>query len=334
MPHQNDSKVKRLSWDIAVPLITNRLIVLATAKIFGFAVLLVGGLVCLVSATQGNFEIIPKIMFLLVIIGAALFLLGIALMAVIFQNRWHYRYALTEDGISCETIDKKLKAANRLAVSAGLLLGSPQTVGAGLTGQSQEYQMVRWQGRFRAEYLPKSRVIILKNAWRRLMIIYCHPENYDEAADLVQDRITRHGTEKRMPKTSVIRKTVFYSIAVTISGLPLFFMADPFHVPLWIPMALLSFSLAALWFSGVFGYAVFGFALLVLMEIAADALTRQSSYLYPGKHFSRWTAYTGDDWALLFLGAVSLFVLCGFALKGIRGRIVSVLSSDSSDMGG
>ncbi len=329
-----DLQEKYLSWGIAVPLITNRLIIGATAKIFGLAILLVGGSISLVFFTQGDFEIIPKVLLLLLILGSILFLSGLILMVVIFQNRWQYRYIITDEGIVCETIDKKLKAVNRLAVGVGMLLGSPQAVGAGLIGQGQEVQQIKWQGRFLAEYLPASCVIIFRNAWRRLMIIYCSPENYDEVANLVKTQMEQHGSERRMPQKSILSRYLGYSAAIVISAIPLFFLVDPFQVPLWMPMVLLGFSLATLWLVGVFGYAVFAAALLIPAAVAINALTRVDSYLHPGEHFARWTIYSGDDWSLIFFGAAGLCILCGFALKGIKGKIISMLSSDMSDMGG
>jgi hypothetical protein len=330
----NDYPVKDLAWEIKVPLISNRLIIGATAKIFGFSILFVCCLISLVLATQGDFRLIPKILLLLSITGISLFILAILLMVIVFKNRWQYRYTINDKGIVCETIDKKLKAANRLAVGAGILLGSPQTVGAGLIGKGQEIQKVSWKGKFRAEYIYKSNVIIVKNAWRKLMIVYCLPENFNEAVNICKAMMEKHSTEKQLPQKSIIPKYILYSIANIVCSMPLFFMADPFHLPLWIPMVLLCFSMATLWLIAVFGYVVFGSALLVIIFLAVDAFTVVDSYIRPGESFQRWTIFSGDDWALLFLGAISLFILCWFAFMSIRGRIVAVLTSDIADMEG
>jgi hypothetical protein len=334
MAQHNDSQINGLSWEIRVPLITNRLIIGATAKIFGFSILLVCCLISLVLASQGDFRLIPKVLLLISITGISLFVLALLLMVIVFKNRWQYHYTINNKGIVCETIDKKLKTANRLAIGAGILLGSPRTVGAGIIGKGQEIQNVSWKGKFRAEYTPESNIIIIRNAWRKLMIIYCLSENYNEAVNICKVMMEKHSTEKQLPQKSFIPKYILYSIVNIVCSLPLFFMADPFHLPLWIPMVLLCFSMATLWLIEVFGYVVFGSALLAVIFIAVDAFTVVDSYIHPGESFQRWTIFSGDDWALLFLGATSLFILCWFAFMGIRGRIIAVLTSDMSDMEG
>jgi hypothetical protein len=334
MVQNNDSPVEDLTWEIGVPLISNRLIIGATAKIFGFSILLVFCLISLVLFTQGDFRLIPKVMLLLSITGISLFILAILLMAIVFKNRWQYRYTINDKGIVCETIDKKLKTINRLAVGAGFLLNSPRTVGAGLIGKGQEIQKVNWKGKFSAAYIPESNIIIIRNAWRKLMIIYCLPESYNEVVNICKAMITKHETDEHLSRKSFIPKYILYSIVNIACCMPLFFMADPFHLPLWIPMVLLCFSMATLWLIEVFGYVVFVSALLVIIFITVDALKVVDSYIHPGEHFQRWAIFSGDDWALLFLGAICLFILCWFAFMGIRGRINAVLTSDTSDMEG
>ena len=273
-------------------------------------------------------------MVLLAVIGFLLFLTSLFLMAVVFRNRWQYRYTLDDTGIVCETIDRRLRAANRLAVVAGTVLGSPQAAGAGLLGKSQEIQAIRWKGRFKAEISSQSRTIVLRNAWRRLLIVYCLPENFAQVASICQSRMARHGTAERLPEKSIIPRYIGYSLIVVGSAVPLLLLAEPFDLPLWIPLVLASFSLATLWLIEVLGYAVFGSALLLLAFLAGEALSVTGSTLRPGELIPHWVLFSGDDWALLALGAVGLLVLCWFALQAIKGRIVSVLASDAADMDG
>jgi hypothetical protein len=334
MPRQSDIPVVDLAWEIQVPLLSNRLVIGATIRIFGFSILLVGGLVSLVLATQSDFKTIPTVLLLVSVTGFLLFLTALLLMAVIFRNRWQYRYTLDDAGIVCETIDRRIKAANRLAVVAGTVLGSSQATGAGLVGKSQEIQTIRWKGRFRAELIPESRTLIFHNAWRKLMIVYCLPENYAQVARICQTKMAQQGTEKRLPERSIIPRYIGYSIAIVVSSIPLLLLAEPFDLPLWIPMVLVSFSLATLWLIAVLGYAVFGLALLVLAFLAGEAFSVTDSALRPGEHYPRWVLFSGDDWASLFLGIVGLLVLCWFARKALNGRIVSVLASDAADMDG
>jgi hypothetical protein len=323
-----------ITWEILVPLLNNRLIVGATIKVFGFAAIGVASLLSLVFATQGNWQLIPKTFLFLMLLGCGLIVLSLVIMAVVFQNRWRFRFTLSDDRIRFETIDKTLRAANRLAVKAGVLVGRPQAIGAGLIGQSTEIQEIKWSGSFRAVYKPGARVVILRNRWRRLMIIYCTPENYTKVAEYIRICIERYGTDARGSQRSPLPRYLATTAMVILAATPVFLLIEPFEVPLWMPMVLLCFTLATVWLISIFGYVVLASILLIVGAVVIDAFDMRESFLHAGVHYSHWSVFSGDEWALLVIAGVGLILLGWFAIRAVQGRFTSVLEADRSDMGG
>ena len=121
-----------LTWEVAVPLWSNPLIVGATAKVFLFAAVGVAGMLSLVFLVQGEYDAIGPLWLAFLAVGAGLFVLGLLIMAVVFGNRLHCRFTVDHSGILFETIDRRARISNRLAFWLGLLLRKPQAVGAGL----------------------------------------------------------------------------------------------------------------------------------------------------------------------------------------------------------
>ena len=322
-----------ITWEISVPLLNNRLMVGATVKIFGFAAMGVAGLLSLVFATQGDWQLIPQTFLSMMLLGGGLIVLSLAIMAVVFRNRWRFRFTLSENCIRFETIDKTLRATNRLAVIAGVFLGRPQAIGAGLIGQSQETQEIKWSGRFRALYKPRSHVVILRNRWRRLMIIYCAPENYTEVSEYIRLCIEQNGTDTRGSHKSPLPGYLAFTTFVILASTPVFLLKERFEVPLWMPMVLLCFALATVWMVGIFGYVVLGCILLVAGAVVLDAFSMRESFLHAGERYPHWSVFSGDDWALLVVAGIGLILLGWFAGRAIRGRFTSVLEADRSDMG-
>jgi hypothetical protein len=328
--HKSSGKI---TWEISVPLLNNRLIVGAIIKVFGFATMAVAILLSLVFATRGDWHLIPQTILWLMFLGGGLIVLSLVIMAVVFQNRCNFRFTISEDFIRFETIDKTVRAANRLAVAAGVVLGGHQTTGAGLIGKSQETQDIKWSGSFRAVYKPGARVVILRNRWRRLMIIYCTQENYKEVAEYISLCIERHGTDARGPQKSPLPRYLATTVMIILATTPVFLLTGPFEVPLWMPILLLCFALATEWLVGIFGYVVLGCILLVVSAVFLNAFSMRESFLHAGDRYYHWSVFSGDDWALLVVAGIGLILLGWFAVRVIRRRFTSVLDSDRHDMG-
>jgi hypothetical protein len=325
---QNDD----ITWEIAVPLLNNRTIVGGTLRAFGIATLLMGGLMTVILGSQGEWNSLPPLLLMLAAVLAGLLVLALLVMAVVFRNRMRFRYAVSDEGILLETLDKTARAVDRIAVVGGVLGGSAQATGAGLIARSQETQALRWAGAFRAQFRPRSRVVVLRNAWRQLMVVYCTPETYDAVAETIVRSMAAHGTAERVPRRSPVLRYVGWSVLATLACVPLLALSDAFGVPLLLPIGILCFSLATIWLVGIFGYVVLAGVAVTAWMVAADALSVRSSLFTPGETYARWTVYSGDDWALIAIAGAGCAVLCWLAIRALTGRLPSMLAADTADM--
>jgi hypothetical protein len=323
-----------IEWEISVPLLSNRAVVGGMIRVFGISVLLIAALMTVIFGSQGEWDALPPLLFGFLAVFAGLVFVSLLVMALVFRNRMRFRYTVSDTGVLFETIDKTVRAVDRIAVVGGILGGSAQATGAGLIAQSQETQELRWEGAFRAEYRPRSRVVILRNAWRQLMLVYCTPENYAEVAARIGGAMEASGTAERVPGRSPIGRYVAWSAVAVLACLPLFALADAFDVPLLLPIGILCFALATIWFVGLFGYVVIAGVAATAWSVAADGLGTQASFFSPGETFARWTVYSGDDWALIAVAGAGCAVLCWLSYRAVTGRMPSMLASDAADMMG
>lgn len=323
-----------IRWEIDVPLLSNRIMVGGVARGFGLAALLMGSLLTFLLAVQGEFDAIGPIWLLTLAVCGGLLVVAVLVMLLVFRNRMRFRFTVDDDSVLAEQIDTTARAANRLAVVVGALSGSMGGTGSGLIAASQEVQRVDFRGAFRMQALPRSRVIVFRNGWRRLLYVYCTSENYAEVTERVSSAMRGHGTASRVSGRSPLPRYLGYSVLVVLASLPAFLTVEAFDVSLLIPLLMMSFALAMVWLLGVFGWVVIGSAVVQIGAVAADALSLHESYFEPGTSYSRWTVYSGDDWALLSLTALGLGVLCWLSVRAITGRLRSALASDEADMAG
>jgi hypothetical protein len=68
--------------------------------------------------------------------------------------------------------------------------------------------------------------------------------------------------------------------------------------------------------------------------VAANGLSVRESYFSPGETFARWTVYSDSDWSLIALACAASALLGWISVRGVTGRMPSMLTSDSADMSG
>lgn len=322
-----------LSWEVAVPLWSNPLIVGATAKVFAFAAIGVAGMLSLIFLIQGEYDAIGPLWLAFAAVGAGLFVLGLLIMALVFGNRLHCHFTVDGSGILFETIDRRARASNRLAIGLGLLLRKPQALGAGLIAVAQEVQSLRWRGAFRAEYQPQRRVVILRNRWRPLMLVYATADNYAAVAARIAAEIERHGTATRVPLRSPLPRYLALSAVVVVACLPLFALVETFEISLMLPLLQFCFGLATVWLIGLFGYVLIAVDALIVAALLLQAFTVQDSFWVRGEQFTQWTLWSGHEWGLLLLAAIGLGALATLGWRAAHGKPPAMLMADFGDSG-
>jgi hypothetical protein len=327
------SSPQALTWDIAVPLLSNSLIAGATVKVFMLAAGISAAMMSLIFAVQGDTDSILTIWMAFGAAGVGLSLMALLIMLVVFGNRMHCRISIDGNGIQFASVDRRAKVGNRLLLLLGLLLRRPQAIGAGLIARSQELSSLRWRGAFAAEYRPQRHLVILRNRWRRLLIVYATPENYAQVAERIRAEMDRHDTESRVQVRSPLPRYLLRTALVVLACVPLLALVDAFDLSLMLPLLQLCFGIATVWLIGLFGYVLLAVDVLILAALLMGALGTRESWLHRGEYYASWTVYSDQDWALLVLALLAMAVLALIGWRGARGRWPAMLMADLSDAG-
>jgi hypothetical protein len=321
-----------LVWETDLPLFSRRLLgqwslgMLITALVM----LVILGTV---FAAQGEWDTLPPMLAMIAAVTGGLWLLGLLIMAVLFRGKYRVRYTLTDQELRCETLDRVAKAANRLAIVAGVLARSPQAIGAGLIATSQESMSVRWTGAFRAAFDPARHHITLRNAWRPLLWVQCTPENYAAVSAAIEANMARRKTSGRVSGKSPLPAYLGRTVLVVLGCLPLFALAEDYHSSLFIPIFILCFGLATVWMINLFGWAVLGALLVQAVLVVADLLRLRESFLFKGETYYGYEVLGGDDYSLLLVAGLGAGILIWLSLAALRGRWLAALLAGYKDMG-
>jgi hypothetical protein len=321
-----------ITWEADLPLFSRRMLSQWTLAMLATALVM---LVILgtVFAAQGEWNSLTPMLAVIGAVTGGLWLLGLVIMAVLFRGKFRVRYTLTDKELRYETIDRKAKAANRLAVIAGVLARSPQTLGAGLIARSQETMAVRWTGAFRAVFDPERHHIALRNQWRALMWVQCMPENYAEVAAAVEHHMARRKTAGRVARKSPLPAYLGRSALVVLACLPLFPLADEFDAGLFLPIFILCFGLAMVWLINLFGWAVLGGLIALAGMVVANLLETRESYFDPGTFYRAYEVLGSEDFELFLLAGLGAGILIWLSVAALRGRWLAALMDGYRDMG-
>lgn len=323
-----------LRWDIDIPLLTNVHMLRAMLTVTLGSAALVGALVSLMLAVQGDWSAIPPLLGLFAAAGLGFALLALLVMGLVFGNRLRARFSVDDQGVGFQTRDRVAKASNRAALVLGLVLGRPGAAGSGLLAMTQEQQTLRWTGGFRAEFDAAHHSIGLRNRWRTLLRVYCTPDNHAAVCALIREQMARHQTAERAAGRSPVGGYLGRTALAVLACVPMFLLAPVYGHGLLLPLLLMCFAIASVWFVRHLAWVVLGCgAALVVSMLMAGLALRESSFSR-GTHFRRYEVLSGDDWALTALALLGLAYLAWHAVQTLRARTVPALEADLQDADG
>ena len=325
---------RALHWDIDIPLLTNVYMLRAMLTVTLGSAALVAALVSLMLAVQGDGSLIPPMLGLFAAAGLGFLLLALLVMGLVFGNRLRARFSVDDQGVSFQTRDRVAKASNRAALALGLVLGRPGAAGSGLLAMTQEQQTLRWAGGFRAEFDAAHHSIALRNRWRTLLRVYCTPDNHAAVCARVREQMARHHTAERAQGRSPVAGYVVRTALAVLACVPMFLLAPVFDYGLLLPLLLMCFAIATIWFVRHLAWVVLGCsATLAVSMLMAGMVVRESAFSR-GTHFRRYEVLSGDDWALSVLALLGLAYLAWHAVQTLRKRSVPALEADLQDAEG
>ncbi|MFN3593948.1 MAG: hypothetical protein ACK4TK_04620 [Thiobacillaceae bacterium] len=319
-------------WDAEVCLFSPEML-----RAWGLALLVTWLLMMLILgialAAQGEAEALPTLALVMLAVTGGLGLLGLLVMRLLFRGGYPVRYTVSADGVQMQTVSQVAKRVNRLAIVVGILTGKPGLLGSGLIARSRETEALSWQGAFRAELRPKRHLIVLRGAWRNLMLVQCTPQNFAQVAARVQVEITRHGTDRRLPAESPLPAYLWRSALVGLASWPIFALHAEYDLDLLLPLLMFCFALATVWLIPLFGWVVLGCLGLIAITVAIRLTEPIASIIHPGRSFSYLQVMSGGDWVLLGLALGGGAVLAWLSLASLRGRLPAALMADQCTRG-
>lgn len=282
----------------------------------------------IVFTAQGETEALPTLALVMLAVTAGLGLLGLLVMLLLFRSGYPVRYTISSEGVHMQTLSQVAKRANRLAIALGLLTGKPGLLGSGLIARSRETEALSWQDAFRAELRPQRHLIVLKGAWRILMLVQCTPKNFAQVAARVQAEIARHGTDRRLPAKSPLPAYLWRSALVGFASWPIFALHVEYDLDVFLPLLMFCFALATVWLIPLFGWVVLGCLGLIAMTVTIRLTEPIPSIIYPGRSFSYLQVMSGGDWVLLSLAIGGGVFLAWQSIASLKGRQPTALMVD------
>lgn len=321
-----------LIWESELRLFSRQLLVQWTV-VMALSALVMFVIVGSAFAAMGDWDDLLPLGAIALAVCGGLWLLGLAVMAAVFRGRVRMRYTLSDKALRCETIDRRARAGNRLAVAVGMLARSPQAVGAGLIAQSQETMEVRWTGAFRAEPDERQHTIALRNVWRTLLLVQCNADNYATVAAAINRNMARRHTAQRVPRRSPVPAYLLRSALVVVGTLPLFPLADAYDTGLFLPIFILCFGLATVWMINLFGWVVMAGLAVQALLVLADMFAERASMISRGDTYYGFEVLGPADFSLLLIAAAGAAVLVRLSRQAVRGRWLAALLDGYRDMG-
>jgi hypothetical protein len=202
-------KKPEIQWDHHIPLY-NRFIAKDILVAFGLPTLIIAlwiGSMYLSDIRKGysvSFDGFQYAlgMVIILILGTML------LLWILYGNRFETRFIINSKGVKLflrAGTRKKSRIVSFLLIFAGMASKKPGFVGMGLMSQSQESFSARWKDIYSYQPYPGIYCIVLRNSWRKLAILHCSKENYQQVLQTIDHyMLPRSGSIKK--ELRLIRK--------------------------------------------------------------------------------------------------------------------------------
>lgn len=177
----NEEQSAHLMWDADMPLVSNRFFLYDMAKLLLWTGLISGVIFGGIALVNGGAKSLGTLVAMLGIVLVGLLFLFVMISLLFLGNRYRVRYLMAAQGIGWESLGRRGKTANRLAIFAGVLAGNASVSGAGLLAAAAESGVLAWEKVRTVKAYPAIGVISIMNSWRVVIRFYCTPLYYPYA---------------------------------------------------------------------------------------------------------------------------------------------------------
>lgn len=176
-----------MTWIADVSLLTNPVILRATALAFGLAYLLIVVVFAAILGSEGDLDRLPMFMAAMLVGFAGAALLVVLVMLLVFRNRMRCRFYLDDAGFASSVVDRRAEIGALFAVTAGAGWGNPTLAGTGLAGLSAQREYTCWDNVAAVQFRPRAYSIVMKAAgWWPVGALHCSEQSYAPVADRVR----------------------------------------------------------------------------------------------------------------------------------------------------
>jgi hypothetical protein len=336
-----------LSWEIDVPLITNRFILYDFLKMFVITSIIMTLLFVGIAIADGDFHALAGLLELGGIVMAILLCLFVFVMVVFFFNRFPMRFTLDKKMVMVESLSTRGKKANRLAILLGLLARRPGVAGAGMLGVSQEAMSFDWDEVYSAIYYPSENVVTLLNNWRVILRLYVPPGEFEKVRELVELGLAKGAEARKRAPLDDGGPSLSHFIKLTAALFLAGFLATAVPVDLSTTLlwALFILALLTIWmpvFSKPFGVVLVALSLAVAfsavnISLATSQLTTEEDFRAFAKSqgqeikgpvpewvlfkHKKYELFDTEEWIRVGLFSIAWLFTLWLGIQAVRGRL-------------
>jgi hypothetical protein len=180
------SEKREVTWGFRMPLVTNRYILLDSAKALGIA----GGFLLVFMLVISGGEYLDQTLLLVGGVMSFMVVVYVFVMAVIFGNHYDVTFRVGDNGIWYDSGKKESDLAKG-AVTVSALTGSWKSLGPAILGASQLSGEFHWSN-LRSVYIDeRRRIITIVDDWHVQLRIYCTSETYALVLAIVEDHVPK-----------------------------------------------------------------------------------------------------------------------------------------------
>jgi hypothetical protein len=180
------------SWEIKIPLISNRFIVGNVVKGLSLALLLFFIIIGSILGFSGGWKGVGQALIACLCAGCFMGIVSVFTLAVFLGNQYLLEFQVSEDGVTMKSKSERAHFAHRLALILGALGRNPAAAGAGAVGIAGETSHIPWNRIKSIKLYPTERAIRLKRNFLETIYVYCSPENFEETAAVIAERTAAH----------------------------------------------------------------------------------------------------------------------------------------------
>jgi hypothetical protein len=191
-----------LVWQVNVPLITNRFVLLDVAM-GGLATVLISGLLLfLVMAFAGGRDEIGEAFRFAAIMsgGFGVFFAFISVVTLLFVlgNRCPFEFRVLKNGVVQNNVSDRARFVHRFAWILAVVTGRPLMAGPGLIAQSQEVAAIPWNEVRTVRLYPDLGVVGIRGGFLESVRLYCTQDNYAAVARKVEESVRQLAPSARI----------------------------------------------------------------------------------------------------------------------------------------